>query len=649
MGAVAKIFSPLVSILVLMGMFTGLYNPRMEAFVPGKAAVQEADIEKMALIEDGASEYGIVVGENAIPAERTAAEKLQGFLKQISGVELPIASGGGAFEKKIVIGIEEGLDAEGFAIRTQGGDIAIMGGGPRGVLYGVYEFLQKFLGCRWYSGDIVVIPESDTVMVPQEIDLSEQPAFIYRNPTTVRRLTTEDVDYCLANKVNGVQAVEDERYGGMVRYPIYHAGEEIMPTSEYFDEKPYLYAQREDGQPFGGYTNPCLTEPEVLEIYVSYALERLAEEPDLLCMSMGLNDSGDVCQCRRCRDVYAVENGSVSGTYIRFLNAVCERLVEAGYPDVKVSGFGYAVTEVAPVTKAHENVVIFFCAIGMCYVHRAGECTQEETRLTFDVQFRGWADVCGHIAIYDYPLTYDHYGIPYPIWNAQASYIKFYSENNVFGLLNCSNCTDDVNFYVMTGWLCGKLLWNPDADLDALYEEFLPLYYGEGWRYIREYIRLTSDELTGQTIGGVEQHTRCQKGSTTLGNLVVTNNQAKYIDALWAKAKERTGAAGQEAQLTNIRRAEVSWRVWKADNFRGEFRVFRIPGTRMKSNAQLFEDIWALGVTQHDEGCGYVSLDDFNELGLKVLGPKYWSWRQIGRDYEGKIHNVWQMLRALVS
>lgn len=44
------------------------------------------------LTEGGRSRYEIVLPADAVPAEQTAARELQSFLKQISGVELPIVA-----------------------------------------------------------------------------------------------------------------------------------------------------------------------------------------------------------------------------------------------------------------------------------------------------------------------------------------------------------------------------------------------------------------------------------------------------------------------------------------------------------------------------------------------------------------------------
>jgi len=676
MSAVGKLFAPVLSVLVIIGMFTGLYNPCVEPFVPPAIVTPDDTGEKLTI--DGG--YVIVVGADAEPAEATAANKLQYFLKEISGVELPIVPDTQTEQaRELVVGSTErctlndaSLGEEGFIIKTDEEKIVIAGG-PRGTLYGVYDFLEKFLGCRWYNKDNKVIPKSDTVAVPKEINEREVPAFASRASTTVQG--AYDIDSALANRVNDGWDVaglglDRPEYGGIFGWTINHEVEGVLGVPGQLQAHPEIFAKSEDGvTPYGGYTNPCLTGP--VDLFVEYAAGRI--RGGAKCVSFGLNDSGDICQCANCKAVYTQEatgaplHDGHSGAYVRFLNKICEGLAAMGepYASAKVSGFGYAITEAPPKTPCHENVIIYFCPIGMCYAHKLADCTQEETNYTFDVNFKGWAEKSpGGLAIFEYPLTYDHYGIPYPIWGAMQSYIQLYKQNGVTGLINCSNAADDAGLYAMTGWLYARLLWNPDADMEDLYNMFLPGYYGPGWQYVREYIRITTEELTGRTIGGVQYHTQCQNGATPIGNLCMTNNQIKYVDALWAEAKAL--ASGQ--QLLNVRRAEVSFRIWKADNFRGEFWFFNIPFSRTKSSKQLFEDILALDVTMHDQSTWYFGSPRdvwpgghpkagqqkfdkqlFYNLRLYILWPRYWSSRQFGGDHKMKgVDSLWTMITTLL-
>ena len=48
--------------------------------------------ETLTLVDDGRSDFQIVVGEEAIPSERYAAEQLAQLLKEISGTQLPIVT-----------------------------------------------------------------------------------------------------------------------------------------------------------------------------------------------------------------------------------------------------------------------------------------------------------------------------------------------------------------------------------------------------------------------------------------------------------------------------------------------------------------------------------------------------------------------------
>jgi hypothetical protein len=311
MHMVSKIFSAICSFIVAAGMFTGLYNPCVEPFTPGEVIFPAYGGPTITIMEDRQSGYVIVRGQNAIPAEVTAAEKLQGFLEDIGGAALPIVTDDVTpQDKEIVVGNTnrfevntEPLGEEGFVIKTQGDKIIIAGGETRGTLYGIFDFLEKYLGCRWYSNDRKVIPVLETVKVPKIIDDLEIPAFEYRQFTIVQG--GYDADSALANRANAgphaVQLLSAPEVGGVSRYVLDgHAGNWIMsevidgvryPMSspEYFARHSDLFAKDINGNPRSGYTNPCFSHPEVLEIYVDYVHERMLEDPSTACISIALN------------------------------------------------------------------------------------------------------------------------------------------------------------------------------------------------------------------------------------------------------------------------------------------------------------------------------------------------------------------------
>ncbi|HOU09838.1 MAG TPA: alpha-glucuronidase family glycosyl hydrolase, partial [Clostridiales bacterium] len=186
-----EFISSILAVLIFLSSSFGIVNPPVEPFVPENIVEEVDNSPKMTLIDTGASAYVIVKGAAASPSENTAALKLRAYLQQISGVELPIVTDAApAAEKEIIVGRtnREGagytvdraaLGDEGFIIKTVGAKLVIAGGEKRGTLYGVFDFLEKFLDCAWLSADTTIVPEKATVCIPAAIDEYETPAFMF--------------------------------------------------------------------------------------------------------------------------------------------------------------------------------------------------------------------------------------------------------------------------------------------------------------------------------------------------------------------------------------------------------------------------------------------------------------------------------------
>ena len=164
----------------------------------------------MFLVKDGIPEGTIVLGPTPSAPERHAAEELRRYISQISGAEFEIAKvEAGGQSGLILLGTIEsnpeirrletelpelaGLDKEGFAIKMMNTGLVIAGGGPAGVLYGTYTFLEEHLGCRWYAPgeEGEVIPKQDHIRLGrfenvQQPRLRFRGAGIYDAPGSLR-------------------------------------------------------------------------------------------------------------------------------------------------------------------------------------------------------------------------------------------------------------------------------------------------------------------------------------------------------------------------------------------------------------------------------------------------------------------------------
>ena len=70
----------------------------------------------------------------------------------------------------------------------------------RGVLYGVYELLERYGGCRWYASWHTVVPARDAFSVPDDLDDAQAPAFLCRD---VHWWDYFKGDFAARNRVNG--------------------------------------------------------------------------------------------------------------------------------------------------------------------------------------------------------------------------------------------------------------------------------------------------------------------------------------------------------------------------------------------------------------------------------------------------------------
>src|SRR5438874_4019505 len=124
------------------------------------ALLATSNVLALTLAKDGKSDYVIVLAQSPLPANARAAKELQTHFKQMTGVELPIRDDSQhPPAHSIIVGPNRFLEADkvlgndGFMLTTSEQKLVIIGLGPRGTMYGVYELLEK-LGVRWFTAKV---------------------------------------------------------------------------------------------------------------------------------------------------------------------------------------------------------------------------------------------------------------------------------------------------------------------------------------------------------------------------------------------------------------------------------------------------------------------------------------------------------------
>ena len=587
---------------------TGIANPQ-------KPDEPKPEVEKMNITSD----YIIVHGENAFPSEVNAANKLQFYLEEISGIKIPVVTDSTASaEKEIIVGKtnregsdytvdREKLGTEGIMMKTVGEKIVLSGGETRGTLYCVYEFLYKYFDCRWYSADVKVIPKADTLSVPKNIDYTFVPTLEYRETDWI---SPRDTEFSIANHLNAntYRTLSNEN-GGTFGYAnsFAHTMASLIPVS-LFDENPEMFALgvKNDKRTVD---QPCLTNPKTLETAINSVRAILEKNPDqIVCVTQ--NDNQNYCVCENCKKIDE-EEGSHAGTMIRFVNSIAENIAE-DYPNAVIDTFAYQYTRQAPkISKPLPNVIVRICSIECCFSHSLGDPECEQNAL-FKKDMEDWQKICNRIYVWDYTTNYSNYNGPFPDFGVLQDNMKFFAENNAKGIYEEGNYTaseSNGEFADLRAYLLSRLLWDPYMEN---YEEemigFCNAYYGEAGKYIKQYIDLTTKN-TGTKYFFITQHMTIYRSMTDKSVLNMNEAEVHMANALWEKAKT---ADLTEEQFRRVRLSEISWRYWKACNLTCEFTWAQIPPCRAKENKKLYDDMKELGITRIHEGNGGVLSDDPN-------------------------------------
>ncbi len=523
------------------------------------------------LINKGKSSYRIVIASDAIPSERHAADELQGYLEKMSGVKLPIATDSERpTSHEILLGNNEHLrklklksgtakpGAESFMLRTDGARLIILGGQPRGTLYGVYTLLEDKLGVRWFPPELEVVPKTNRVSLPA-LEQTQTP--VLQSREVFWRDVMRDADFAARHRLNGNSYSLTEKHGGRatVYFPFVHSFDLLIPRELYKEHPEYFPLVK--GQRLDGYVQRCLSNPEVLKLAVARVREWIRQHPEATIISVSQNDTANWCQCDQCKTLDDAE-GSPSASLLRFVNSIAQD-IEHDYPNVRIDTLAYQYTRKPPKTlRPRPNVIIRLCSIECCFAHPLATCASEQNR-RFRDDIVDWQPIAPALYIWDYTPNFSHYQQPFPNFDALQPNVRFFVEHGVQGLFEQGNYSAGGNGEMgpLRGYLLARLLWNPNTDVGKDTEEFLNAYFGQAAPKIRAYIEL----LEGQVRDG-----------TTHAHIFDSPTALYLRPSFLEQAEKILNEAEQAAENEQVRfRVQVArlpiWYVqWKRQSDRGE-------------------------------------------------------------------------------
>lgn len=464
------------------------------------------------IADNGKGFYHIVTGYMPHEAELYAASTLYTYLYKATKAIVPYFSDIERCPRRgpeIHIGSNvrgrqtdvSGLSDDGFVIKTLGDDIVIAGKTPRGTIYGVYYFLEKYIHFKCFTKDVETFDQVERLVV-EDLDIRQEPAFEYRE---VYFRSAFDTDFCVKNRLNSNMAHLPKEKGGKLKFfNFHHSFNELVPPEEYYEEHPEYFSMV-DGKRLREKPQLCLTNEGVFRAARKTLRRWIRENPDCKVFSVAQNDWLNYCTCPQCKkldDRY----GTPAATMITFVNRLAEDIKE-DYPDVLIHTFAYKYTKKAPVgLRVADNVIVRLCNIECSWDRPMEQQAVEapESQAAGFVENIGlWGKLCKHLYIWDYACNFKNYLLPFPNYKTMPVNMRTYRKNNIVGVLQQGNFAygETSGLADLECYLAAKMMWDPNQNEEQIVDDFLRGVYGEAsYPYMKEYVELLCAAVTGKPL-----------------------------------------------------------------------------------------------------------------------------------------------------
>jgi len=343
-----------------------------------------------------------------------------------------------------------GMHPYGYYMVKRGNDIALVG--PNGSDYACFDFLKRFTGYRSFGGGDFgeVIPKIDRIDLPAEFTYREEPS------------------------VASVWVAGDAFYNDLFARAwrrtcvSTHALSDLVPEKLYAEHPEYfplIDGKRRDpasGAPW----NPCMSNPDLPDLVRAYAERYFKKNPKYVGLPLGVNDGGGDCCCEKCLKLRR-EHGN---QYLAFYN-MAAKLLAKEFPGKLVSFIAYMSCANPPKDgfRMEPNIL----------VEKTGHaCSLDAWRKAGIRHFGNYQYL---FAVSDSRMAPAYY--PHVI----ARYLREYHRN--YGLTTFWEelYPDTMIFDAGRQYVINELLWNMDADVDALIADYHEKMFGPAAKAMRKF------------------------------------------------------------------------------------------------------------------------------------------------------------------
>lgn len=448
----------------------------------GAATFGVSGVGALALVRDGKSEAIVVRAPNAGKWERAAADDLVRYIGLMTGASLAVADTPDAISKALTSGrplIVVGREAlaarpdlheriarvvkphpyirsDGIALLRDGDRIYLAGNDDEAHYFAVAEFLRGF-GVRWFMpGEFgECVPDDKTMLVGS---LNQ----VFSSPFEIRSYSVT-------------------WYGDQ-------AGRELFQARNMFTGQAGVPP---NGHALGNYTKglgkneldvPFSDPRTVAQIVDKVSPLYAADKNFSLSISDGIYNSDNVTdrQLMSLQWDKRFQTWSVTDAVLKLYENVAEKLREK-YPasGARIGFLIYSNMTLPPVLETRIDPMFFgvFAPIDFDPIHAMDDGRSPEKQDLRWILGKWTAILKGRIAIYDYDQSMLVWrDLPNPSHMAFERDVKIYRDLGVAGFVTESRnalATTFLNLHMR-----GRLMWDPDANAQALLDDFYPRFFG---------------------------------------------------------------------------------------------------------------------------------------------------------------------------
>ena len=459
------------------GVLLSAFEESAIAQVAGRAGSDD-----LVIVKDGRAMASIVVSASAGEMEAISAAELASYIKRMTGASpqvVTLAAGASVPNgPALVIGraalsadrtLQPALDrvattrrkgkSDAIVLRRAGQRVYLAGSNDRAHYFATVKLLQEW-GCRWYMptefGEVV--PEYDSLAVGAL-------EHVHGSPFEIR-------SYWLSwlGDDSGKLDFQRHNFSSTSDLPIFgHAlgsyTKKLVPPGQSI------------------FNVPLSEDATAVEVASQIEAQYAKGVPAIsLAIEDGIYTSESQSDADMQAGIYDKYMLAPSNTdaVLTLYNKVAA-ILRAKYPasPTLLGGLAYANVTIPPqrVLRTEPNVVMWLAPIDIDPNHGMDD-TSFAPRQEYKAMMYRWAQVLeGRLAIYDYDQAQLVWrDLPNPSHHVFAQDVKHYRDAHILGISTESRgatATTFLNLYFRL-----QLMWDPDADVDAMLAEFYPKFYG---------------------------------------------------------------------------------------------------------------------------------------------------------------------------